>query len=180
MQLRPADGGLVPTLLDISNIPADDAGINQATGLTRAFDSPFGGALAIRAIMGGYPTTPRQYKIEVQKVGELSWHTLMNDIYVRVFRFDTGTGNVVDCNLLLPGFQVECVETLSPTGGLDPGWYTYLNATSGTTRTVLVDNTIGYWQTSINEEGLWRIRATFRDNPMSPTVATQGRPTSAT
>ena len=172
VQLRPGDG-LVPTLLDISNVPADDAGINQSTGLTRAFDAPFGGAVAIRAIMGGYPNPPRQYKIEVQKDGELTWRTLTNDIDVRVFRFDTGTGNVVDCDPLMPGFQVECVEHLSPTAGLDPGWYTYLNATNGTTRTVLVDNTIGYWHTGPNEEGKWRIRASFRDNAMSPHVFTQ-------
>jgi hypothetical protein len=169
VQLRPGDPeqALVPTLLDISNVPADGAGINQATGLTVAFDAPFGGTVAIRAIMGGYPATPRQYKLQVRKSGDVTWRTLNNPIQVRFFQFD-GIGNVIDCSAA-PGFQVECVKTLD--APLD--WYDYINTDTGGVKTVLVDNTIGYWHTTIADEGLWEIKATFRDSSISPEVDTQ-------
>lgn len=164
IQLKPGDpaSSLEPSLLDISNVPADAASINPITGLTIGGDSPFGGTVAIRGRITGF--TPRQYMIEVRREGALGWTPLGNTVTLRVTQYSIATGNIVDCD---PGspliVNTVCTRTISPVTDAQGTWYDYLNVDSGGIRTQLVDNTLGYWNTNINNEGRYEIRLTFRD-----------------
>lgn len=157
MQLAPGDpaDALIPSLLNISDIPADTASIDAATGLTIVGERPFGGVLAIRGRMSGYAN--REYRIQVENLDTGEVRTLSNDINV-FFAEENAIGNPVDC---VPGgpFNFECVKHVVPVGG----WYPYPNRMSGGgNRTYLTDNTIGFWHTSQADEGRWAIKATFR------------------
>jgi hypothetical protein len=164
IQLKPGDPATatLPALLDISNIPADAASINPLTGLTIGSDSPFGGTVAIRGRISGF--TPRQYMIEVRPEGALTWTPLSNTITLRITQYSIATGNIVDCDPATPLIvNTVCTRTISPVTDAQGTWYDYLNADSGGVRTQLMDHTLGYWNTNINNEGRWEIRLTFRD-----------------
>lgn len=177
VQLKAGDPAeaLVPTLLDISGVPADASSIDPVTGLATIGDNPFGGTVAVRGRITGF--TPRQYMIEVRKNGVGPWTALSNVIHVRVTQYNIATGNIVDCDPSTPFIiNTVCVRTLTPTTDPMGTWYDYLNVDSGGIRTMLVDNTLGYWQTNISHEGRWEVRLTFRDvgalapHPVSPSV----------
>jgi hypothetical protein len=155
VQLRPGDPAQqqLPALLNISGYSVDDI---HGNGMLNG-NAPFGGVVAIRGIMGGFPASMRQYKIEVRKQGTLSWSTLDNPIDVQFYRFDAANG-IVDCSPSL-GFQFQCTKTITPVAG----WYDYINATNGATHDVLVDNTLGFWHTNITDEATWEVKVTFRD-----------------
>lgn len=164
IQLKPGDpaASLEPSLLDISNVPADAASINPITGLTIGSESPFGGTVAIRGRITGF--TPRQYMIEVRPEGALTWTPLGNTVTLRVTQYSIATGNIVDCDPASPLIvNTVCTRTISPVTDAQGTWYDYLNVDSGGIRTQLVDNTLGYWNTNINNEGRYEIRLTFRD-----------------
>jgi len=164
MQLAPGDPGdvLIPSLLNISDVPADAASINAATGLAIAGERPFGGIVAIRGRMAGF--IDREYRIEVRNVDTGEVRVLGNEIDV-FFAEEDAIGNPVDC--IAGGvFNFECVKHVVPVGG----WYPYPNRMSGGgNRTYLTDNTLGFWHTSANDEGRWEIKATFRQtgNPLT-------------
>jgi len=162
VQLRPGDPAQqqLPALLNISGYSVDDI---HANGMLNG-NAPFGGVVAIRGIMGGYPTTMRQYKIEVRKQGTPGWTTLTNPIDVQFYRFDAGN-SIVDCSPAA-GFQFQCTKTITPAGD----WYDYINATNGATHDILVDNTLGFWHTNITDEDTWEIKVTFRD-PITMTLS---------
>jgi hypothetical protein len=118
---------------------------------------PFGGIVAIRGRMAGF--IDREYKITVENVDTGEVRVLQNEIDV-FFAEEDAIGNPVDCD---PGgfFNFECVKHVVPAAG---GWYPYPNRSSGGgNRTYLTDNTLGFWHTSANDEGRWRIKATFRN-----------------
>jgi hypothetical protein len=162
MQLQPGDpaDALIPSLLNISDVPADAASINPA-GLAIAGERPFGGIVAIRGRMAGF--LDREYKIEVRNLDSGEVRVLGNAINV-FFAEEDAIGNPVDC---IPGgvFNFECVKHVVPVGG----WYPYTNRATGSGRTYLTDNTLGFWHTGPNDEGRWEIKATFRQtgNPLT-------------
>lgn len=155
VQLHAGEAGTLPRLIDISNV--DPVNINAATGLTNDSGSPFGNLVAIHGKMGNF-ISGRQYKVEVGRHGG-PLLPLMNDIQVRIYKETVGTGNAVDCDLAAPGFQQFCVITVPNVGG----WYDYSNEESGGVRTVLYDDALGYWATSLLDEGRWDIRVTFKE-----------------
>ena len=170
VQLRPGDpdSAQIPALLNVSSFSVDD--INGASGLLNG-NAPFGGVVALRGILGGFSATPRQYKVQVRKDGELNWRTLTNPIDVQFFRFDAAN-NIVDCSGAA-GFQFQCTRNLVPSARPGSGVVQYINATTGGTHDVLTDNTLGYWLTNTTDEGLWHVKVTFRDAVTLVTVETQ-------
>ncbi len=155
MQLQPGDPAqsLIPSLLNISDVPADAASIDGA-GRTIVGQRPFGGIVAIRGRISGF--LDREYRIEVRNVDTGDVRVLTNAINV-FFAEEDAIGNPVDC---LPGgvFNFQCVKNVVPVGG----WYPYVNRTAGGNRTYLTDNTLGFWHTSAADEGTWEIKAIFR------------------
>lgn len=162
MQLQPGDpaDALIPSLLNISDVPADAASINPA-GLAIAGLRPFGGIVAIRGRMAGFLN--REYRIEVRSLDTGEVRILNNPIKV-FFAQEDAIGNPVDCD---PGgpFNFECVADVVPVGG----WYPYKNRSTGGGRTYLTDNTLGFWHTGPADEGRWQIKVTFRQtgNPLT-------------
>lgn len=158
MQLQPGDPtqSLIPSLLNISDVPADLASINGATGLTTAGERPFGGIVAIRGRMAGFAN--REYKITVRNVDTGEVRVVQNEFDV-YYAEEDAIGNPVDCD---PGgfFNFQCTEHVVPVAG----WYPYLNRPSGGgNRTYLTDNSLGFWHTGPNDEGRWEITVTFRN-----------------
>jgi hypothetical protein len=182
IQLRPgnpADVG-VPQLLNISgySVSSDPTAneIDPTTGLTKTGDAPFGGVLAIRGVLPGHKTYDRYYRIEVKRASlpDSAYTALHNPNTLRIFE-ENGT-SVVDCSPAA-GFQVECFPTITPVDlgdGLGAVWYKYQNYESGGVRRTVEDQTLGYWQTTAGDEGLWNIRVTFRDGLVetSPSAVT--------
>jgi len=157
VQLRPGDPieAEEPRIIMISE---QDAGlIDQSTGLYGDITA-FGDIVAIAGLYALAPTTPKEFKLEVKKEGggPSPWQTILDPIPVMYYKMSGGV--FLDCDPGTFNFDL-CHETLSPSLGIDPGWFEYRN--SDTSR--LVDSTLGYWHTKITDEGLWRVRATFRN-----------------
>ena len=165
VQLRPGtpDEATVPRILNISDQTADAATIDPITGLTISGNRPFGQVLAIRAHMGGFPSTSRYYQVRVRRSGTLNWTALTNTVALRVTEFDVSTGNIVDCDPSTVVFNVECFPNVQalPRAGLTGLWYEYQNFTSGSRRRYLVESTVGYWLTTPADEGVWEICVAF-------------------
>ena len=154
VQLRPGDPveAEEPRIIMISE--QDTGLINQSTGLYGNITA-FGNIVAIAGLYAVAPTTPKEFKLEVKKEGG-GWQTIEDPIPVMYYKMSGGV--FLDCDPGTFNFDL-CHETLAPSTGIDPGWFEYKN--SDTSR--LVDSTLGYWHTKITDEGLWRVRATFRN-----------------
>jgi hypothetical protein len=163
VQLRPGDPDEAAQPLLIMLSEQDVGFINQSSGLYSDMTA-FGSIVAIAGLYALDPTTPKEFKLEVKKEGVAfsSWQSLLDPIPVMYYKMSAGV--FIDCDPVSFGFQL-CHETLSPSVGPDPGWFEYKNSSTGR----LVDSTLGYWHTKITDEGLWRVRATFRDagDPLS-------------
>ena len=175
--------GHEPRIETVGDVGVDD--INVFSGLATGeleiasgsvLQAPFGGEVTITGRIFNPPNSfgggasPFKYRIEIRKDGEPDWHPLTNTITVKVSSNPPG---------ILPGCLGEdlCDVTLTAVDdadGLGEGWYEYLEDTTGGLQRFLVLDTLGRWQTTSADEGMWRIRIRAKDPSTSPPTVFPG------
>lgn len=179
IQLRPGFlTGRVPLIETVGGMAVSD--IDAVTGLATGGhqitaatvnQSPFGCGVTITGRIGDPPDSPGggatllKYRIEIAPDGTEDWQPLTNRIKAR--RAESVGGIPAPCSA--GRYLGDLVLTPADDGdGLGPGWYPYVGNLTLPGQRLPVAGVLGYWETTAEMEGLWKIRATVKNPEVSP------------